>query len=168
MNWTIRSEQASEIEAIFQLTQAAFQTEHHSSRTEQFIVSALRRRKTLTLSLVAVEGEQIIGHVAVSPVTISNGTTGWYGLGPISVSPQRQRQGIGSQLMKTALAELKRQGAHGCVLLGNPDFYGRFGFKPHPDLMLPGVPPEYFQAVCFAGGFPTGEVRYDEAFDAQE
>ncbi|MCY1449933.1 hypothetical protein D9M71_667060 [compost metagenome] len=50
-------------------------------------------------------------------------------------------------MMKTALAELERLGGRGCVVLGDPGYYGRFGFKAYPDLQLPGVPPEYFQAL---------------------
>jgi len=120
----------------------------------------------LTLSLVAVDGDTIVGHVAISPVTISSGAAGWYGLGPISVLPNRQRQGIGSMLMTTALAELRRLGAFGCVVLGDPEYYGRFGFKAHPGLDLPSVPREHFLAVSFGIEIPAGTVRYDEAFDA--
>jgi predicted N-acetyltransferase YhbS len=168
MSITIRTEQAADIDTITRLTEAAFQDEAHSSHTEQFIVNALRRAGQLTVSLVAVDGDAIVGHVAVSPVTISSGASGWYGLGPISVWPARQRQGIGSRLMRAALADLQRGGGLGCVLLGDPRFYGRFGFKAHPGLVLPGVAPEYFQALSLGGALPVGEVRYHEAFDATE
>lgn len=168
MNTKIRNEQIADIDTITRLTETAFQSEPHSSHTEQFIVNALRRCDQLTVSLVAVEGDAIVGHVAISPVTISTGATEWYGLGPISVWPDRQGQGIGSKLMKAALAQLRRQGGLGCVVLGNSDYYGRFGFKAHPGLILPGVPPEYFQAVSFGGDLPVGSVRYHEAFDATE
>ncbi|MEE1922513.1 N-acetyltransferase [Pseudomonas sp. 148P] len=164
----IRNEQVEDIDAITRLTTAAFEHEEHSNHTEQFIVNALRRSKQLTLSLVAVENGEIIGHVAVSPVQVSSGATGWFGLGPISVWPDHQGQGIGSALMKAALAELQRLGGIGCVVLGDPGYYGRFGFKPCPDLELPGVPQEYFQAQAFAGEVPTGTVRYHEAFEATE
>ncbi|MEC4630073.1 N-acetyltransferase, partial [Bacillus safensis] len=88
---------------------------------------------------------QLLGHVAVSPVTVSDGSTGWYGLGPISVLPARQGQGIGAALMRAAIDALRQQGARGCVLLGEPAYYGRFGFRAEPGLVLPGVPAEYFQ-----------------------
>ncbi|KAG0078800.1 hypothetical protein BGZ92_001309 [Podila epicladia] len=165
-NITIRSEQPTDIDTITQLTEAAFKTETHSSLTEQFIVNALRQADQLTISLVAVVGDAIVGHVAISPVTISSGANGWYGLGPISVSPERQRQGIGSMLVKASLAELRRLGGLGCVLLGNPAYYGRFGFKAHPGLVLTGVPPEYFQALSFGSELPSGTVSYHEAFEA--
>ncbi|SAK50354.1 GNAT family N-acetyltransferase [Caballeronia ptereochthonis] len=166
MNMTIRDEHAEDIDTITRLTTAAFEREEHSSHTEQFIVNALRRGKQLTVSLVAVENNEITGHVAVSPVTVSSGAPGWFGLGPISVWPDRQGQGIGSALMKAALSELQRLGGVGCVVLGDPGYYGRFGFKVHPGLELPGVPREYFQALSFGGELPTGTVQYHTAFEA--
>jgi len=162
----IRPEQPADIDAIARLTQAAFLHAAHSSHTEHFIVNALREAGQLTLSLVAVDGEQIVGHVALSPVTLSSGATGWYGLGPISVWPARQGQGIGAALMQAALAALQQQGAAGCVLLGDPGYYARFGFRPRPGLTLPGVPPEYFQALGFTQVMPQGEVSYHAAFEA--
>ncbi|WP_433766351.1 GNAT family N-acetyltransferase [Pseudomonas putida] len=168
MNLTIRNEQTEDIQRIATLTAAAFKHAEHSSHTEHFIVDALRRAGQLTVSLVAVENDEIFGHVAISPVTLSGGETGWYGLGPISVSPNRQGQGIGSTLMKAALAELQGKGAAGCVLLGEPGYYNRFGFKANTGLELPGVPQEYFQALSFSGDVPTGTVQYHEAFNAAE
>jgi len=168
MNIKIRNERADDIAAIARLTETAFQSEEHSSHTEQFIVNALRRANQLTISLVAADGDAVVGHVAVSPVAISSGATGWYGLGPISVWPERQGQGLGSMLMKEALAELQRLGGVGCVVLGDPAYYGRFGFKVHSGLVLPGVPPEYFQVISFGGELPTGEVCFHTAFDATE
>ena len=84
MNITIRNESSDDIDAITALTAAAFEHEEHSSHTESFIINALRRNKQLTVSLVAVENDEIVGHVAISPVRISSGATGWYGLGPSS------------------------------------------------------------------------------------
>ncbi|MFD2645033.1 GNAT family N-acetyltransferase [Pseudomonas japonica] len=168
MNIKIRNEHVEDIDTITRLTTAAFEHEEHSSHTEQFIVNALRRSEQLSISLVAVENDRIIGHVAISPVRVSSGASGWFGLGPISVWPDRQGQGIGSALMKAALAELQRLGGIGCVVLGDPGYYGRFGFKAHPGLELPGIPHEYFQAQAFAGELATGIVQYHEAFEAIE
>ena len=168
MHMTIRNEQSQDIEAISRLTEAAFRNEKYSSHTEHFIVNALRRTGQLSISLVAAEHDEILGHVAISPVSISSGVTGWYGLGPISVRPDRQGKGIGSALMKAALQQLRQQGAAGCVVLGDPAYYGRFGFKAHPGLELPDVPPEYFQALSFTGELPVGVVKYAAAFDARE
>ena len=168
MHMTIRNEQAQDIEAISHLTEVAFRNEVHSSHTEHFIVNALRRTGQLSISQVAAEHDEILGHVAISPVSISSGVTGWYGLGPISVRPDRQGKGIGSALMRAALQQLRQQGAAGCVVLGDPAYYGRFGFKAHPSLVLPDVPPEYFQALSFTGELPVGVVKYAAAFEARE
>ena len=102
MSVTISNEQPEDIDTITRLTTAAFENEAHSSHTEQFIVNALRHCGQLTVSLVAVEDGEVVGHVAISPVRISSSSSGWYGLGPISVWPDRQ--GIGSALMKAAVS----------------------------------------------------------------
>ena len=166
MNLHIRHERPQDISTITALTAAAFASQEHSSHTEQFIVNALRRSQQLTISLVAVLDEDIVGHVAASPVTISSGAQGWFGIGPISVWPDRQGQGIGSALMQAALGELQQLGAMGCVVLGDPGYYSRFGFAVHPGLELPGVPPEYFQALSFGPALPQGTVQYHAAFEA--
>ncbi|MCG5225657.1 GNAT family N-acetyltransferase [Acinetobacter pittii] len=166
MNIIIRDEQDKDIEAIEKLTKAAFQNAEHTSHTEHFIVNSLRTHGQLTVSLVATEDSAIVGHVAISPVQISSGETGWYGLGPISVHPNKQGLGIGTLLMNKSLEKLKNLGAKGCVLLGDPNYYSRFGFKNYPELILPDVPSEYFQALTFSGNIPKANVTYHEAFNA--
>jgi putative acetyltransferase len=167
MNILIRKESPTDVAAIEAVTVAAFLNATHTSHTEQFIINALRQSGQLSISLVADENGAVIGHVAVSPVAVSDGAAGWYGLGPLSVAPERQGQGVGGQLMAQALSELRRLGAAGCVVLGDPNYYSRFGFTAEPSLALPGVPPEYFQAIAFAGSLPAGEVSYHESFAAQ-
>ena len=162
-----RRESASDAAAIEAVTVAAFKCAPHADHTEQFIVRALRASGALSLSLVAEENDQVIGHVAVSPVTISDGSPDWYGLGPISVLPQHQGKGVGTQLMEQALIDLRELGAAGCVVLGDPTFYSRFGFADEPSLVLPGVPSEYFQAISFTGPLPVGTVSYHDAFSAK-
>ena len=162
----IRSEKPTDASAIEAVTIAAFLNAEHTSHTEQHIVDGLRKAGKMTLSLVAEKEGCIVGHVAVSPVVVSDGTQGWFGLGPISVTPQYQRQGIGSQLMREALSKLRELGAAGCVVLGDPRYYERFGFKAEPGIILLGVPPEYFMATAFGSPPPHGEVAYHEAFDA--
>ncbi|MEN8993074.1 N-acetyltransferase [Avibacterium paragallinarum] len=168
MSFIIRDEKPEDIIAITELTKAAFLNTEHSSHTEQFIVNSLREHDQLTISLVALENNTLVGHVAVSPVSISSGEMGWYGLGPISVLPNKQGMGIGTLLMKASLEKLKQLGANGCVLLGDPNYYHQFGFKSYPRLRLPNVPQEYFQAISFIDHIPTGEVHYHEAFNATE
>lgn len=166
MNLRIRAETPADADAIEALTVAAFLQAPHSDHTEQFIVRALRAADALTVSLVAEQDARLVGHVAVSPVTVSDGAEGWFGLGPLSVHPAQQRAGIGTRLMQAALQAQRDRGAAGCVLLGDPAYYGRFGFRPEPGLVLPEVPPEYFQALAFGGPLPQGVVRYHAAFGA--
>ena len=160
----IRPEQPADSDAIRALTTDAFATAPHSSGTEAAIVDALRAAGALTLSLVAVEDGAIVGHVAFSPVTISDGSKGWYGLGPISVDPSRQGEGIGSRLVREGLERLRAMGAAGCVLLGDPAYYGRFGFAADPNRRLDGVPPEYFLHVAFSPVYGAGTVSYHPGF----
>ena len=167
MQTQIRGETSADLPAIEAVIASAFLQAPHTSHTEQYIVNALRRAGQLTISLVAEANNTIVGHVAVSPVSISDGTPGWFGLGPISVLPERQRQGIGSKLMRAALRILRERGASGCVVLGEPEYYGRFGFRATPDLVLPDIPPEYFQVVCFDSANAVGIVTYHAAFNAQ-
>lgn len=167
MNINIRKEQSSDVQSIHDVTVAAFLEAPHTDHTEQFIVNALRESGALSISLVAEDEGSIVGHVALSLVTVSDGTDSWYGLGPISVLPSKQGKGIGSKLMNAAIQDLKNIKAKGCVLLGDPDYYHRFGFKPREGLILPDVPPEYFQALLFQGDLPQGIVTYHGAFSAK-
>jgi putative acetyltransferase len=164
----IRNEAHEDVLAIEAVTVAAFLEAPHTSHTEQFIVAALRAARALSVSLVAEAEGAVVGQVAVSPVTISDGTPDWYGLGPISVLPAWQGRGVGSALMGAALEALREMGAAGCVVVGELAFYGRFGFKAEPSLVFPDIPPEYFQAVAFGEAtVPCGRVAYHDAFDAQ-
>jgi putative acetyltransferase len=164
----IRPETPNDATAIEALTRAAFLNAPHTSHTEQFIVKALRSADQLTISLVAEDEGQLIGQVTISPVTISDGSTGWYGLGPISVLPEKQQQGIGSQLMRQSLAELRKKGATGCVVVGDPAYYQRFGFQADRRLIYPDLPAEYFMLISLRDEIPTGTVRFHAAFDAKE
>jgi putative acetyltransferase len=91
-----------------------------------------------------------------------------FGLGPIWVVPEYQGRGVGSRLMHEALRILRKLGAAGCVLLGEPEYYSRFGFQADPNLILPDVPPKYFQAISLDSSRPHGTVSYHEAFNARE
>lgn len=155
-----------DVERIHEVTVAAFLEAPHTDHTEQFIVDALRKSGALSISLVAEDAGKLVGHVALSPVTISDGTDCWYGLGPISVLPSKQSKGVGSSLMKAAIHELNDLKANGCVLLGDPTYYNRFGFVSMDGLVLPGVPAEYFQALRLRGDLPQGTVTYHESFSA--
>jgi putative acetyltransferase len=163
---TLRDETPADVNAIAELTIAAFRTLEISHHTEQFIVAALRAAKALTISLVAEADGRVIGHIAFSPVAISDGTRNWYGLGPVSVLPEHQRRGVGKALIAEGLRRLKEMGAQGCCLVGHPDYYRQFGFRNPPELVLEGVPPEVFFALPFDGRMPRGTVAFHEGFGA--
>lgn len=160
----ISAERPQHVEAIRSLTSAAFEQAEHSSHTEAAIIDALRRAGALSLSLVAVDAGEVVGHAAFSPVTIDTGAGQWFGLGPVSVLPDRQGKGIGSALIGQGLGLLRSGGAKGCVVLGEPAFYGRFGFRSGSDLRYPDAPARYFQWINFAGEPVSGTVSYHPAF----
>jgi len=162
----IRDETDADIGVITEITVSAFRTLEISGHTEQFIIEALRAAGSLTLSLVAEVDGRVAGHIAFSPVTISDGSRHWYGLGPVSVLPEYQRQGIGTALMEEGLSRLKGLNARGGCVVGHPDYYRKFGFRNIPGLVLEGVPQEVFFALSFDGQFPQGTVTFHEAFMA--
>jgi len=127
---TIRAEQEGGEAMIHELTTVAFAPMPFCSGTEATIIDRLRSNGELTIALLAVDKGQIVGHIAFSLVTLDNVSEGWYGLGPISVHPTHQGKGIGRQLVEEGLAQLKaRENTTGCVFIGNPDPYHRFGFR---------------------------------------
>jgi len=162
----IRNETENDIDAIAEVTIEAFKTLKITNQTEQLIIEALRKADALTLSLVADLHGRVIGHIAFSPVTISDGTPDWYGLGPVSVLPEYQRKGIGKALIKEGLAQLKEINARGCCLVGHPDYYRKFGFDNVQGLQIEGVPQEVFFALSFDGHIPQGTVTFHEGFNA--
>lgn len=162
----IRCETDANVSAISEVTVAAFKTLEISNHTEQFIIYALRAAKALVVSLVAEMDGRVIGHIAFSPVTISDGTRDWYGLGPVSVSPADQRKGVGKALIREGLSRLKDMNAQGCCLVGHPDYYRKFGFKNISGLVHEGVPQEFFFALSFDGRYPHGTVAFHEGFKA--
>jgi len=166
LNIVIRNETDTDVSAITEVTIAAFQTLAISNHTEQFIIEALRAAKALTVSLVAAVDGHVIGHIAFSPVTISDGTRNWYGLGPVSVLPEYQRRGVGKALIQEGLLRLKALKAQGCCLVGHPDYYRKFGFENSSGLVIEGVPPEFFFALSFDGPTPQGTVTFHEGFKA--
>jgi putative acetyltransferase len=161
----ITPERPGDVTAIRNLIESAFRRAPHASGTEARIVEALRADGALTLSLVAVDGSEIVGHAAFSPITISGASEGWLGLGPVSVAPERQGEGIGKSLILAGLQRLRTAGAPGCVVLGDPGYYRRFGFTYDPALTYGRVPPGYFQRLVFNGQEPKGVVRYHAGFD---
>ncbi len=166
LKYSIRDETDADVTAITEVTVAAFKTLEVSDQTEQFVIEALRAAKALSLSLVAESEGRVIGHIAFSPLTISDGTQNWYGLGPVSVMPELQRQGIGKALIEEGLSRLKEMNARGCCLVGHPEYYRKFGFNNVSDLVCEGFPQEVFFALSFDGHVPHGVLTFHEAFSA--
>lgn len=163
----IRLERPEDAATIRALTDTAFRGMPFSDGTEAEVIDALRAAGALSLSLVATEGGEILGHVAFSPVTVNGEVGDWYGLGPVSVWPDHQRMGIGQALIREGLRRLQRMNAGGCVLLGDPAYYRRFGFERDPSLYNVGAPAGAFQRLTLKAPRPSGEVRFHPAFDAQ-
>nr|WP_243323521.1 N-acetyltransferase [Geothrix sp. SG200] len=160
----IRPETAADIPAIDRINLEAFQNHPYSRQTEHLIVRALRASGALTLSLVAERQGQVVGHIAFSPALIQGEDLGWYTLGPVAVLPSHQRQGIGASLIRAGLDGLRSLGANGCLLVGDPAYYTRFGFRHVPSLGIHEVPPEYVMCLPFTGDVPSGLVTHHPAF----
>jgi predicted N-acetyltransferase YhbS len=161
----IRQERADDVNDIGRVTADAFAPMPFGDGAEARVIEALRAAGALTVSLVATAGDELIGHVAFSPVTIDDRSGDWYALGPISVAPQTQRRGVGSALIISGLDRLRELQAGGCVLLGSPDYYGRFGFLSDPALTYQGRPNMYFQRLVLSEAPMTGDVSFHPAFD---
>ncbi|HEV7319384.1 MAG TPA: N-acetyltransferase [Ensifer sp.] len=160
----IRHERPGDEQAIHDVTAAAFDGHPHSDQSEPFIIGRLREAGALSLSLVAEKDEAIVGHIAFSPVTLTPAEEGWFGLGPVSVLPDLQAQGIGRQLIREGLEWLRAEGASGCVVVGDPAYYQKFGFRNESALVFPGCAPQYFMAQALSGAMASGTVAYHPAF----
>ena len=124
---TIRDEEPDDIVDIHRVNLMAF-----GQPDEANLVDALRSNDAMTLSLVATDGSDIVGHILFSPVTVKSDEQSFeaVGLGPMAVRPDAQRRGIGSELVRAGLARLRASGHEVVVVLGHPEFYPRFGFRP--------------------------------------
>lgn len=163
----IESERPGDAREIGQITTAAFAPMPFSDGDEARVIDALREAGALSVSLVATTAEgELVGHIALSPVRIDGQPSDWYGLGPVSVAPRMQRQGVGSTLILNGLDRLRDLMAAGCVLLGSPDYYRRFGFMSDPTLTYQGQPNPYFQRLVLKGPPATGDASFHPAFDA--
>lgn len=165
MSVRIRPEQSGDERAIRALTDAAFRNMPHADGDEGELVERLRADGDLVLSLVAVNADEaIIGHVAFSPVTIEGVDGPWYQLAPVSVIPSGQNAGIGSQLVEAGIAELRQRGAYGIALVGNPDYYHRFGFTREHGLALDEAMDPFLQVLVLEGSMPCGRLILAHAF----
>ena len=169
---TIRAEEPGDEGAIFALTRAAFHEAPHADGDEAELVERLRDSSDLTLSLVALNTDRaIIGHIAFSPCTIRSGTDAsrpgeWFQLAPVSVIPLRQKTGIGRALIEEGLARMHGRGALGIPLVGDPEYYRRFGFSRDHGLTLDAELDPYLQVRLLNGEtMPEGKLTLAPAFD---
>lgn len=161
----IRPERPGDIDTIHALTEAAFKPMPFSDGTEPDCIRKLRQDGDLTVSLIAEQNDKVVGHVAFSPVQIDGKSAGWFGLGPVSVWPHLQKQGIGGALIKHGLARIQQLGAPGCVLIGDPNYYVRFGFIGDGSLTYRDLAPEYVQWKAFAIEKPSGELTFSAGLE---
>ena len=165
----IRREAPADVPAVREVLVSAFPTE-----VEARLVEALREAAPPSVSLVADDAGRVVGHVLFTPVEIraAGPAAGWFGLAPLAVRPERQRHGVGSELVRAGLAACRGIGVRAVVVLGHPTYYPRFGFAPAWDAGLyyrvPGPNPSFMvlelEPTALRGH--TGEVRYHPAFDA--
>ena len=162
----IRDERPGDEQTIYSITKAAFKPMPYSAGDEQDLIDALRDDGALAVSLIAERDAEIVGHIAFSRVKIDGQPGNWFDLEPVSVKPGLQSLGIGSALIREGIKRIEAIGADGCVLLGYPSYYGRFGFTHDPDLSYLGEANPNFQQLTIRGETPKGAVSYHPAFDA--
>jgi putative acetyltransferase len=160
----IREERPEDRRAIYDITQRAFAPMPYAEGNEQDLIDRLRESGALALSLVAEKDGAVIGQATFSPAFAADGSSGWYALGPISVEPEFKHKGIGSQLIRAGIAWLEGQKAVGCVLVGNPAYYSRFGFRLFPDLAPEGEQAKYFQILPLGITEPNTVVGFHPVF----
>ena len=165
----IRYEAPEDATGIRHVNEQAF-----AQKNEADLIDSLRGSNSLKLSLAAVEHDQIVGHIAFSPVMVESESSSFQalGLGPMGVLPSHQNRGIGSQLVERGLNECENVG-HGIVfVLGHPEFYGRFGFSPSKPYGLRSeydVPDDVFMVKEIRKGALSGRkgiVKYGPEFSS--
>lgn len=162
----IRAERPADQRAIHHLIQSAFADMEFSSGTEGPIVNALRRDGDLTVSLVATRSENIIGYIAFSPAQVGDAAENIFALGPVAADPALRHQGIGTALIETGLEQIRAINARACVLIGNPNYYQRFGFVGDCGLRSGELPHSYVQALVWGEPLAEGEISFAPAFSA--
>ena len=169
----IREEGPKDIGEVRKLNEKTFM-QAFGQASEANVIDSLRENCANILSLVAVQDDQVVGHIFFSPVKIDGdkvieGT----GLGPMAVLPELQRQGIGSQLVQAGIEILKGRGHPFIIVLGHPEYYPRFGFQAslvHSGIrsQWEGVPDEAFMILILndeAMFGACGVARYRNEFD---
>jgi len=159
----IRPESPEDHEAIRLIHERAFE-----NKLEAELVDRLRANGNLGASLVAVSEESVVGHIAFSPVTLAGAPDGW-GMAPLAVLPEHQRQGFGSALIEAGISLARERGVAWMVVLGDPAYYPRFGFIPASEFGLQneyGVDEPFMALPLEEGALDAhqGLVRYGAEF----
>jgi putative acetyltransferase len=165
---TIRDARLEDIPAIYDLTKRAFAPMPFAGGNEQDLINTARDAGALSISLVAEIGSRIVGHVAFTPAMAADNTLGWFGLGPVAVEPELQRKGIGQQLINEGLRKLRAWNAAGCIVVGDPNYYQRFGFRLSPALTPASQPPEYYMMLSLTALQPNAVVDFHPLFSEGE
>ena len=161
----IRNETPEDVDNVRAVNRSAFPTD-----AEARLVDALRKSAEPLVSLVAVDGDELVGHILFSPASLeSSGGRLVMGLAPMAVQPDRQRQGIGSALVERGIEACRKLGAVAIVVLGFATYYPRFGFTPASRYGVHSeydVPDDVFMLLELGPGAvsPGGIARYHEAF----
>ncbi len=162
----IREETQDDWESVDRVLKAAFDGDGEAN-----LVRELRTRGAAVLALVAVEGSEVVGHIMFSPMRDCDGNTlrDAVGLAPVAVVPERQREGIGSQLIREGIARLQTAGIALIAVLGHADYYPRFGFARADERGIEnefGVGPEFMVLELEQGAIARnhGLLQYAEAF----
>ena len=164
MTIIVRPEKKSDREIIWELTKLAFSGKPYAGGNEQDLIDNLRELNVLSASLVAVDGSEVVGQITFSPASISSGEGNWYALGPISVLPHRQSEGIGGLLIEAGMKVIEHMGAWGCILTGNPDYYSRHGFTLANVHCPDNEAEEYFMLRLSGVNKPVGKFAFHDAF----
>lgn len=162
----VRFEIPADSHHIHQLTELAFRGRPYAGGDEQEVVDRLRACEALTVSLVAIDKGELVGQITFSPATAADASQPWFALGPVSVTPNRQGEGIGALLIEQGIMQIVKLGALGCILTGNPKYYQRFGFELAPENAPTNEPAEYFMLRLLGGQKPAGRFAFHDAFYA--
>jgi putative acetyltransferase len=160
----IRPERADDYQAIHDVTARAFAPKPYADGDEQLLIGRLRDAGALALSLVADQAGRVVGQVTLTPAFAADGSAGWYALGPIAVEPAWQGVGIGGELIGAGIGWMRSKHAAGCALVGNPAYYGRFGFRPFPALAPAGQPAAFYQILPLGIPEPGVVVAFHPLF----
>ncbi|MEM8919215.1 MAG: N-acetyltransferase [Pseudomonadota bacterium] len=163
---SIRGEKKSDEAMIYEITTRAFAPMPFSDGNEQDLIDRFRKSGALEISLVAELEDAIVGQVTFTRAFAADGSPGWYALGPVAVEPELQGQRIGEELIEAGLAELRKRAAAGCILVGNPDYYRRFGFRGFPELRPERQPAEFYQILPLDVAEPDVVIEFHPLFYA--